>query len=173
MSIRFDFSNLPCKIVPQFERYLYLLYSTNSDFNESDELNMFLSGFSGEGDESFVVLFSNLDKNTVQVVGIASAVYRDNTPSVWALATHFFSKNAELDFYLNKRGMPLKAFIAYWQDFVINDMRNEVVVPVNGLPAITFDDAFNNILSNRKMKREAAIRNEQLFIEPTQISRLA
>jgi hypothetical protein len=54
----------------------------HKQLNNSYETNMFLSGFTGEDDESFFVLFDRLDEDTVQVSGIASAVYIDNTPII-------------------------------------------------------------------------------------------
>tara|TARA_R110001583_G_scaffold159747_1_gene311610 strand:+ start:6123 stop:6656 length:534 start_codon:yes stop_codon:yes gene_type:complete len=148
LTIRFDFSNLPCKILPQFEQYLDLLYRTNKKLNNSYETNMFLSGFTREDDETFFVLFDKLDEVTVQVSGIASAVYTDNTPIIWSLATNLFSERADLDFYIYKRCMPRKMFIAHWQCFLIKDMRNEKAVPMDGLPAVTFEAALNNIMLN-------------------------
>jgi hypothetical protein len=35
------------------------------------------------------------------------------------------------------------------------------------LPSISCDEALHDILLNRKIKRDAAIPNEQLFTEPT------
>lgn len=63
-------------------------------------MNIFLSGFTGENDESFIVLFDKLDENTVQVSGIAGAIYINNTPTIWALATNLFSEKADLGFYI-------------------------------------------------------------------------
>jgi hypothetical protein len=44
--------------------------------------------------------------------------------------------------------MPRKMFIAHWQCFLINDMRNEKAVPMDGLSAVTFEAALNNIMLN-------------------------